>query len=742
MRLWYTEPAREWSEALPIGNGRLGGMVYGEPCRELIKLNEDSIWNGKALDRINPDALKNLPEIRSMLREGRIKEAERLAMCALSGIPDSQRAYQPAGECCLEVQNQGEVTDYERELDLEEGIVKVRFTADKTRYSREIFASYPDGVLAVCLKKEGEKGISFDCRLGRCHNWTDEVEKDENTVWFTAGCKEGGISFCVSARVRTCGGSIRTIGQTLIVENAQRAEIFLAAETSFRHENFVQACKDRLDRVMKKSYKEIRDAHCSDYQKLFRRVGLKFEREEPEIEDLPLDKRLRMIQDGKDDIGLLSLYFQYGRYLMIASSRVGSLPANLQGIWNDSLTPPWDSKFTININTEMNYWLAESGNLPECHLPLFDFIERIKENGKETARRMYGCRGSVAHHNSDIYADTAPQDLSITSTFWVMGEAWLATHVWEHYIYTKDLDFLKEHFDILEQSLLFFYDFLIEGADGTLITSPALSPENTYRTKEGVEGNLCEAAAMDIEILQELIQCYIKACRVLYKDEETVRRAQEVGDRLPKLKIGRYGQLQEWMEDYDEPEPGHRHISHLFGVYPGTTLSWRETPELMEAARCSLNRRLEYGSGHTGWSRAWITGLWAHFGEGDRVYENLKELLAEGTFPNLMDVHPIGEGAVFQIDGNFGAAAAILEMLVQSREGQAALLPALPEKLDSGSAFGICLRGGAELSMRWHEGRVSWMRLDAREDYKAVLTVNGTEEEIVIPAGQSIERRF
>lgn len=742
MKLWYSSPARQWCEALPVGNGRLGGMVYGGCAHELIKLNEDSIWSGKALDRINPDALENLQKIREMLHDGQIEEAERLAMCALSGVPDSQRAYQPAGELTLDMPGLGEVTDYRRELDLEEGIAKVVFSANETRYTREVFSSYPDGVLAVRLDAEGREGISFDCRLGRCHNWTDEMGREGDTIWFTSGCGEGGISFCVAARVRISGGTVGIIGQTLTVENARNAEIYLAVETSFRHEDFVGACRDRLDRVWGKTYEEIRSAHCRDYRKLFGRLELAFAQEDPGLEALPVDERLQAVKEGKEDIGLVSLYFQYGRYLLIASSREGSLPANLQGIWNESLTPPWDSKFTININTEMNYWIAESGNLAECHLPLFELLERIKENGKETARRMYGCRGSVAHHNTDIYADTAPQDLCITSTFWVMGEAWLATHVWEHYLYTRDKDFLEKHFDILEQSVSFFYDFLTEGPDGTLVTSPTISPENTYRTKDGKEGHLCEGATMDVEILQELFRCYIGACGVLGKEEARIRKAQEVCSRFPKLKTGRYGQLLEWMEDYEEPEPGHRHISHLYGVYPGTTLTWQETPELMRAARRSLDRRLENGGGHTGWSRAWIIGLWAHFGEGEKVYENLQALLAKGTFPNLMDNHPMGDGFVFQIDGNLGAAAAVLEMLVLSQQGRVVLLPALPEKLNGGSVCGICLKGGASLSMRWHEGRVTWLKLDAKDEFKAQLEVNGTEESIALAAGESLERTY
>lgn len=434
------------------------------------------------------------------------------------------------------------------------------------------------------------------------------------------------------------------------------------------------------------------------------------------------------------------MYFQFGRYLLISCSREGSLPANLQGIWNDSLTPPWDSKYTININTEMNYWLAESGNLSECHLPLFEHLERMKESGKETARRMYGCRGSVAHHNTDIYADTAPQDHYVPATFWVMEEAWLATHIWEHYLYTNNRDFLEKYFDVLEQSVLFFYDFLIENQDGYLITSPSLSPENTYRMKDGSEGVLCESSAMDVEILNELFRGYIGACRVLKMDEEKVKKAEEVMLCFPNLKIGRYGQLMEWMEDYEEPEPGHRHISHLYGVYPGSSITAEKTPELMRAARITLERRLANGGGHTGWSRAWIIGLWAAFGNGKYSYENLKAILSMGTFSNLMDNHPYGDGYVFQIDGNLGAAAAMLEMLVKCRDNHVVLLPAITKEIESGQLMGVRIRGGAELSMRWKDGKVEWVRMIpdrlAEKYVRLEMEVNGMTEVVKLEAGK------
>ncbi|MDO5422699.1 MAG: glycoside hydrolase family 95 protein [Eubacteriales bacterium] len=741
MRLWYAEAAKTWPEALPVGNGRLGGMVFGEPVRETIQLNEDSVWSGKKLDRINPDAQNYLPEIRRLIREGNLAEAQRLAMYALSGTPNSQRAYQTAGECKIEMRGLGNIENYERELDLDEGIARVRFSSEGVTYHREVLASWPENDMVIHLWTEENKPFSFDCSLERCRNFFDEVKAEGgNRIRFQVHGPEGGISFCAAASVKAEGGTVRTIGEYLVAEQVTDAVIALDVETSFREVDYETAAVKRCAEILEKDMESILDRHRADYQKLFSRLALHFDRADESLEKLPTDVRLKAAQNGATDLGLLETYFQYGRYLLISSSREGSLPANLQGIWNDSLTPPWDSKFTININTEMNYWIAESGNLSECHQPLFAHLERIKESGKETARRMYGCRGSVAHHNTDLYTDTAPQDHYMASTFWVMGEAWLATHVWEHYLYTNDRAFLREHFDILEQCVRFFQDFLIENPDGYLVVSPSLSPENTYRMADGTEGVLCESPTMDVEILDELFRGYIGACRVLNLDQERISRAEEIRKRFPPLKIGKYGQLQEWMEDYDEPEPGHRHISHLYGIYPGSSLTEEKRPKERRAARVSLERRLANGGGHTGWSRAWIIGLWAAFGEGEKAWENLQAILSMGTFPNLMDNHPWRGGHVFQIDGNLGASAAMLEMLAQCRDGRLSLLPAVTEETGSGTLRGMRLRGGIELSMEWKDGKVERLRLlpDKLEGESLELEVNlnGKKEKIVLKAGE------
>lgn len=735
--MWYKKPAASWSEALPVGNGRLGGMVYGNPLNEMIQLNEDSVWSGKPLDRHNPDALHKLPEIRRLLREGKVRQAEKLALYAMSGVPNSQRSYQTAGELYINMDEKEEILDYRRELDLESGMVRVQYKTEGGSYEREVLSSYPDGVMVVHLKAEGKQLLNFSCNLGRKHNWTDEVSrKNGNQIGFHVDGGTEGISFCVMLRVEQQGGSISALGEFLVIENAKEATLYLGIETSFRHEEYQEICERRLEEAERKGFAAIRREHIEDFSGLFNRVKLSFDKEEHTM--IPTDERLKMLKEGGEDVGLVALHFQYGRYLLISSSRDGSLPANLQGIWNDSLTPPWESKYTININLEMNYWLAESGNLSECHLPYFDFLERIKENGKKTAKVMYGCRGSVAHHNADIYADTAPQDHYPPASLWVLGEAWLATHLWEHYQYTQDKEFLEKHFDILEQSVLFFYDFLIEGKDGTLVTSPSVSPENTYIMQDGSRGTMCEGPTMDNQILTELLKGYINACQILEKDEEEIAKAEKVLSRLPKMKIGKHGQLMEWMEDYDEEEPGHRHISHLYAVYPGTTLTYEDTPELMQAAKIALERRLSYGGGHTGWSRAWMIGLWARFKEAENAYEDYLALLRQSTFPNMMDNHPMSDGYVFQIDGNFGAAAALLEMLVQSHGERVVLLPALPRAMENGEVQGICVRGGAVMDMKWKAGNITYLRIVPVKEQRMRLYVNGKEMLLELKQGQEV----
>ncbi|WP_163398474.1 glycoside hydrolase family 95 protein [Flavobacterium fluviatile] len=770
--LWYNQPAEFFEESLVLGNGKMGATVFGGVNSDKIYLNDITLWSGEPVNaNMNPEAYKNLPAIREALQNENYKLAEELNK-KIQG--KNSEKYAPLGTIEISTPNKAKAINYRRELDISNAVSKVTYEIDGVKFTKEYFVSAPDQIMIIKLTSSQKGALNFDINLSSLLK--SNVEVKDNVLSLNGRApinehagytvlskyleiKERGTRFTTLMKIKNKDGAITASDKTLGVKNATEAVIYVSIATSFNGfdknpategVNDKAIASEKLKKAFAIPFDKLKTSHVADYQKFYNRVTLDLGK--TTAPDLATDERLLRYADGKEDKNLEILYFNFGRYLLISSSRTLGVPANLQGLWNPHLSPPWSSNYTMNINLEENYWLAENTNLSEMHLPLLSFIKNLSVTGKVTAKTFYGVdKGWAAGHNSDIWAMTNPVGQFGKEepmwACWPMAGAWLSTHIWEHYVFTQDKNYLKtEGYPLMKGAAEFCMGWLVEDKNGNLITAPSTSPENQYKLADGFVGATMYGGTADLAMIRECFDKTIKAAKILNVDAEFVKKMEADLANLHPYQIGKKGNLQEWYFDWEDNDPKHRHQSQLFGLFPGDHITPEKTPHLAEASKKTLEIK---GDETTGWSKGWRINLWARLWDGNRAYKMYRELLryvdpdgkktekprrGGGTYPNLFDAHP-----PFQIDGNFGGAAAVAEMLVQSDENEIRLLPALPDAWESGSLKGICARGGFEIDMIWSNKKVKSLIVSSKKGGKATVILNGKEQTVSLKKGEKKE---
>lgn len=731
---YLTHEAKSWEQGLPVGNGQQGAVLLGGVQQERIVLNEESLWYGGKRERAVEAGKEKLEKVRELLEKGEASKAQTLCSRWFVGNPRYTNPYHPAAEAVLNFEPFGKVKEYFRGIDLEKGEAGVKICFDNCKTVREIFSSVKYQVTALRMKTDKEQGMSFSLGLNR-RPFEENAEVEDREISLN-GHSGDGVCYDVRCRVGKTDGRVCVEGGYLLVERASYVEIFFCVRTDYEDKKSLDACGRLLKEAAKAGFEEIKKAHIEEYGRLYNNMRLEIEGAE-ELAQIPADELLKRCEEPKVQGYLTWLMFSYARYLLISSSYGCALPANLQGIWNGSFTPPWESGYTININLQMNYWMADRAGLGVCYESFFNLIEKMLPNGRKTAKKVYACRGFVAHHNTNLWGDTDITGLWLPAFLWPMGGAWMANQLYHHSEFKENPKEIRERvLPVMKECILFFYDYLYRKSDKMWISGPTVSPENTYRLLDGQEASVAMGVAMDHQIIRELAENYLEGCRRYNTgspEYETEKMAQEILEHLPPTKIGKSGRILEWQEEYEEVEKGHRHISHLYGLHPGREIS-EDTPALFEAAKRTLEYRLEHGGGHTGWSKAWIMCFYARLKDKKKFDEQMRQFLANSVDENLWDIHP-----PFQIDGNFGMAEAVLEALASRRGDVVELLRIIPEGMETGMVTGLCLEGRLKVDFAWKCGKLTKISLSSGKTQTIELRYCGIRRSVTLLENSRLE---